>query len=580
MAGRLYRMAKVVSANPASWGIVDANQISGFRTVATKADLYSIAACILSSSYGDGTTNGNDAVGQIWHVQEGNGKDYRLTSWANRGTSAGWEEVLYADSVYSKSEIDGKISTINKNINTVGNAADAASVAANAAQTTADAAKSQATKNATAIAGKADKATVDTLGQTVAGHTTSIGTINNTLKNKADSNTVSTLTDTVESIATDLTNFKALKEQANGLATLDGNKHIPLEQLGNLDTTLFEVVPELPSTIATIKKHIYLKTAETTGTKNNYAEYIYTGDLTSTATYDATKWEKLGEVTASVDLSGYYTKSEIDKKVTAINKNSISSLSIGKQDSTDAVSVVLKRAGGENTLSAPIPVVNNDSDNHHNGLMSPAMLTKLNGIAEGANKYTHPTHTAHTSGLYKITVDGLGHISATDNVEAEDLKAAGALTSAPTFGLGSTVYPGKITINASYNGENYPVDIAEADSNHPGLISPALYNKLTGIIVKDTVTSTGTDAVSGKAVWNHVYNYKIHGDNIGNEVNGQLYTIVARCDDDNTVTCLTDVLTLNYDATNHSNLVVDDAVVWDGDNLKAITNDELTKILV
>jgi len=49
MAGRLYRMAKVVSANPKSWGIVDANEISGFRRVASLADLYSLSECILSS---------------------------------------------------------------------------------------------------------------------------------------------------------------------------------------------------------------------------------------------------------------------------------------------------------------------------------------------------------------------------------------------------------------------------------------------------------------------------------------------------------------------------------------------------
>lgn len=90
MAGRLYRMAKVVSANPASWGIVDANQISGFRTVATLDDLYSIAACILSSSYGDGIATGADAVGQIWHVQEHGGTDYRLIDWANRDNENGW----------------------------------------------------------------------------------------------------------------------------------------------------------------------------------------------------------------------------------------------------------------------------------------------------------------------------------------------------------------------------------------------------------------------------------------------------------------------------------------------------------
>ena len=519
-------MAKVVSANPASWGIVDANQISGFRTVATQADLYSIAACILSSSYGDGTTTGADAVGQIWHVQDTN-KDFRLISWANRGKAAGWTEELTSESLV------GKI---------------------NAAENKADSAINKANTNTAAIADV--KSTANNNALKIKANADSISELKTAVSKKADSSQVNLIADSVNSNTGDIIDIK--------------------NKLTKIDTTLYELAPNntLPSTLADINKnHIYLVKAATADTNNVYAEYIYTG---TSATYDATKWEKLGEVTASVDLSGYYTKSEIDKKVTAINKNSISELLIGKQDSTDAVSVVLKRAGGENELKAIIPLVNNASDNKHNGLMSPSMLTKLNGL----NNYTHPEHTAHTSGLYKITVDDLGHVSATANVEAKDLKAAGALTSAPAFELGSAVHPDKITINASYNGTNHPVDIAEADSKHPGLISPALYDKLTGITVKDTVTSTGTDAVSGKAVWNHVYNYKIHGDNVGNEVNGTSYTIVARSDDDNTVTCLTDVLTLNYDATNHSNLVVDSAVVWDEDNLKAITNDRLTEILV
>lgn len=542
MAGRLYRMAKVVSANPASWGIVDANQISGFRTVATQADLYSIAACILSFSYGDGTTTGADAVGQIWHVQDTN-KDFRLASWASRGTSAGWKEVLYADSVYSKSEIDGKISTINKNITTVGNAADAASVAASAAQTTANAAKSlaetangKASKNSELITGLQN--TVNHVNTTVSDHTTSIDSINATLKKKAD---------------------------------LDNKGFVPLSQLGNLDMTVFTVVSVLPT--SNIENKVYLLSNGSTG-DNKYEEYIYTGDRSGT--YDASKWERLGSVKASVDMTNYYTKKQTDD---AIDDHRVDTIKfVGEQvvGSTNLQLGLMEKAGSTIIGPVTIPTVTAST----NGLMSPTMLTKLNGIATGANKYTHPEHTAHTSGLYKITVDGLGHVSATANVKAEDLKAAGALTSAPAFELGSTVHPGKITITASYNGTNHPVDIAVADSNHPGLISPALYDKLTGITVKDTVTSTGTDAVSGKAVWNHVYNYKIHGDNVGNEVNGTLYTIVARNDDDNTVACLTDVLTLNYDATNHSNLVVDGAVVWDEDNLKAITNDELTKILV
>lgn len=554
MAGRLYRMAKVVSANPASWGIVDANQISGFRTVATQADLYSIAACILSSSYGDGTTTGADAVGQIWHVQDTN-KDFRLTSWANRGKAAGWTEEL------TSAKLSEGIVSATKAASAAQEIATEAGKAASAAQTTANDAKSQA-ETAT---GKAEangelitalQGTVNTINKTVSGHTTSIDAINTALDGKAENSVVNELKKTVGGHTTEIGEIK--------------------EQLTNIDTTLYELAPNntLPSTLADINKnHIYLVKADTAGTNNVYAEYIYTG---TSATYDATKWEKLGEVSAKVDLSEYATTTYVQNAVgTAKHDVKPDTVNFTKHTGTTDLDIDIRNSDGTKlTKPVSIPLVN--IDNNTNGLMSPAMLTKLNSL----NNYTHPEHTAHTSGLYKITVDDLGHVSATANVEAKDLKAAGALTSAPAFELGSTVHPDKITINASYNGTNHPVDIAEADSKHPGLISPALYDKLTGITVKDTVTSTGTDAVSGKAVWNHVYNYKIHGDNVGNEVNGTSYTIVARSDDDNTVTCLTDALTLNYDATNHSNLVVDSAVVWDGENLKAISNDRLTEILV
>lgn len=47
------------------------------------------------------------------------------------------------------------------------------------------------------------------------------------------------------------------------------------------------------------------------------------------------------------------------------------------------------------------------------GLMSAADKAKLDGIAPNANNYTHPSHTAAAAGLYKVTVDALGHVTAT-----------------------------------------------------------------------------------------------------------------------------------------------------------------------
>lgn len=54
-----------------------------------------------------------------------------------------------------------------------------------------------------------------------------------------------------------------------------------------------------------------------------------------------------------------------------------------------------------------------------------AEKTKLAGIAEGANKYVHPSYTAKTSGLYKVTVDATGHVSAVAAVTKDDITALG-----------------------------------------------------------------------------------------------------------------------------------------------------------
>lgn len=73
---------------------------------------------------------------------------------------------------------------------------------------------------------------------------------------------------------------------------------------GELDDTLFSVVTELPQT--NIKQHIYLKKTGDTA-NNKYAEYIYTGNLpiNETNVYNESNWEKLGELSAKTDLTGY-----------------------------------------------------------------------------------------------------------------------------------------------------------------------------------------------------------------------------------------------------------------------------------
>lgn len=78
-----------------------------------------------------------------------------------------------------------------------------------------------------------------------------------------------------------------------------------------------------------------------------------------------------------------------------------------------------------------------------------AEKAKLAGIAEGANKYVHPSHTAATSGLYKITVDALGHVIAVTKVTKEDITGLGIPGTNTTYGLAST------TANGLMSKEDY-----------------------------------------------------------------------------------------------------------------------------
>lgn len=62
-----------------------------------------------------------------------------------------------------------------------------------------------------------------------------------------------------------------------------------------------------------------------------------------------------------------------------------------------------------------------------------AEKTKLAGVAEGANNYVHPTYTPKASGLYKITVDATGHVSAVVAVAKSDITALGVPAQDTTY---------------------------------------------------------------------------------------------------------------------------------------------------
>lgn len=54
-----------------------------------------------------------------------------------------------------------------------------------------------------------------------------------------------------------------------------------------------------------------------------------------------------------------------------------------------------------------------------------AYKDKLDTIEPDANHYEHPVHTSYDSGLYKVAVDGSGHVSGATLVEKDDIVALG-----------------------------------------------------------------------------------------------------------------------------------------------------------
>lgn len=165
--------------------------------------------------------------------------------------------------------------------------------------------------------------------------------------------------------------------EANGVAGLDANGNVPLAQLGNLDTTVAEVVTALPTT--NIKKHIYLIKDASGVSQNQYEEYIYTGD--TSATYDASKWEKLGDFRATVDLANYAKKNE------AVGI-------IDVQKSANAVDFEYKDINGATLGYFSLE----KATEHVAGVMSSADRNKLNGIANNANNYSLPTASSTIKG--------------------------------------------------------------------------------------------------------------------------------------------------------------------------------------
>lgn len=290
-----------------------------------------------------------------------------------------------------------------------------------------------------------------------------------------------------------------------GIAGLDANGNVPLANLGNLDTTVAEVVTALPT--SNIKRHIYLvKDSDTTN--NKYAEYVYTGDIS--AAYDSTKWEKLGDFRATVDLADYAKKSEaIHEVILGIHENTIN-LGINYVN------------GDQKELILPAVTVD------HCGLMSSSDKTKLNLLDTlkvktkvdvsalfiasepiALNRYNDRLEVVFkTVGINSpaFTLPAAGDYSAGLMSFPDKTKLDGIAPNANNYSLplAANGTRGGIQVGYAANGRNYPVQLSGekayvnvpwTDTNTTYDLSP--YAKTADV---NAALSKKVDVVSGKGL--------------------------------------------------------------------------------
>ena len=138
-----------------------------------------------------------------------------------------------------------------------------------------------------------------------------------------------------------------------------------------------------------------------------------------------------------------------------------------------------------------------------NGLMSAADKTKLDGVTAGANKYTHPRYTARASGLYKVTVDSTGHVSAAAAVDKSDITALGIPESDTTYSAATTRAEGLMSaadktkldgVTAGANKYTHPSYTARASGLYKVTVDSTGHVSAAAAVDKSDITALGVPA--------------------------------------------------------------------------------------
>ena len=302
--------------------------------------------------------------------------------------------------------------------------------------------------------------------------------------------------------------------------SLVGSGNLSLGDLG-IDTTLCEVVTELPVAASAKVGRIYLVKSAASGTDNVYKEYVRLSkneDLPSGQEGLVFYWEQLGEWKADVDLTPYVKKTELSK----------SAVGLGNVDNTSDANKPVSTAT-QTALNNKVDKVSGKGLSTND--FTAAYKTKLDGIASGANKYSLPTASVNALGGVRAQTISSNSIT----VQNQDAIMAKLPT---TTRDNSRLYPvelfhnGRAFVNVPWTDNNTTYSVASTSAN--GLMSKEDKTKLNGIasgatrvVVDAMMMPTSTNAVQNKVVCDYLNNMQV---TIDDKVSSSEFTTLT--DDD------------------------------------------------
>ncbi len=225
----------------------------------------------------------------------------------------------------------------------------------------------------------------------------------------------------------------------------------------------------------------------------------------------------------TVDTLGHVTAA------TAVAKSDITALGIPAQDTdTHYTSSTVLASAADGTATSTTALTNGNVYLNHvengavvsshkiSGSGAATVTTDTSGnivITSTNTVYTHPSYTAHAAGLYKVTVDALGHVSAATAVAKSDITALGIPAQDTTYsaatgsaaGLMSAADYTKLAAFGAASTYALKTDIASMYNFKGSVDTYAALTALTGMARGD-VYNVVSDESTGSTGMNYAYN--------------------------------------------------------------------------